>query len=44
MYPLLIDRFLENAIEIDVDALADGEYVFVGGHHAARRGSGRPLG
>src|SRR5256714_7228924 len=31
MYPLLIDRFLENAIELDVDALADGEDVFVGG-------------
>ncbi len=24
-HPLLLDRFLENAIEIDVDALADGE-------------------
>jgi carbamoyl-phosphate synthase large subunit len=31
MYPLLIDRFLENAIEIDVDALADGEDVYVAG-------------
>src|SRR5439155_26628260 len=31
MYPLLLDRFLENAIEIDVDALADGEDVFVAG-------------
>jgi carbamoyl-phosphate synthase large subunit len=29
MYPLLIDRFLENAIEIDVDALADGEDVYL---------------
>ncbi len=31
MYPLLIDRFLENAIELDVDALADGEDVYVAG-------------
>ena len=30
-HPVLIDRFLENAIEIDVDALADGEEVFVAG-------------
>ncbi len=27
---LLIDRFLENAIEIDVDALCDGETVHIG--------------
>jgi carbamoyl-phosphate synthase large subunit len=31
MYPLLLDRFLENAIELDVDALADGEQVYVAG-------------
>jgi carbamoyl-phosphate synthase large subunit len=31
MYPLLIDRFLENAIEIDVDALADGKVAQVAG-------------
>jgi carbamoyl-phosphate synthase large subunit len=30
-HPLLLDRFLENAIEIDVDALADGESVYVAG-------------
>ncbi|HEX6687241.1 MAG TPA: carbamoyl-phosphate synthase large subunit [Solirubrobacterales bacterium] len=30
-HPLLLDRFLENAIEIDVDALADGEDVHVAG-------------
>ena len=29
--PILIDRFLENAIEVDVDALCDGEEVVVGG-------------
>jgi carbamoyl-phosphate synthase large subunit len=27
--PMLVDRFLENAIEIDVDALCDGEETFV---------------
>jgi len=30
-HPLLLDRFLENAIEVDVDALADGEQCFVAG-------------
>ena len=30
-HPLLLDRFLENAIEVDVDALADGERVYVAG-------------
>ncbi len=30
-HPLLLDRFLENAIEIDVDALADGSDVHVAG-------------
>jgi len=30
-HPVLIDQFLENAIEIDVDALCDGEEVFVAG-------------
>ena len=29
--PVLIDRFLEDAIEVDVDAIADGERVLVGG-------------
>jgi len=29
--PILIDRFLENAVEIDVDALCDGEEVLIGG-------------
>ncbi len=31
MYPLLLDRFLENAIELDVDALCDGEEAYVAG-------------
>ena len=30
-HPLLLDRFLENAIEVDVDALGDGGEVFVAG-------------
>ncbi len=30
-HPLLLDRFLENAIEVDVDALADGEDAWVAG-------------
>ncbi len=29
--PLLIDRFLEAAVEVDVDALFDGEELLVGG-------------
>lgn len=28
-YPMLIDRFLENAIECEVDALCDGDQTFV---------------
>ena len=29
--PVLLDRFLNNAIEVDVDALADGQDVVIGG-------------
>jgi carbamoyl-phosphate synthase large subunit len=29
--PVLIDRFLEDAIEVDVDAISDGETVVIGG-------------
>jgi carbamoyl-phosphate synthase large subunit len=29
--PVLVDRFLDDAIEIDVDALCDGTDVFIGG-------------
>ena len=29
--PLLVDRFLEDAIEIDVDAIFDGERLYIGG-------------
>jgi carbamoyl-phosphate synthase large subunit len=30
-HPVLIDRFLDDAIEIDVDALFDGEQLYLGG-------------
>ncbi|WP_460802119.1 carbamoyl-phosphate synthase large subunit [Microbacterium sp. GXF6406] len=29
--PLLVDRFLDDAIELDVDALYDGEELYIGG-------------
>ena len=29
--PLLIERFLDNAIEVDVDAVCDGKEVLIGG-------------
>ncbi|HET7307618.1 MAG TPA: carbamoyl-phosphate synthase large subunit [Gammaproteobacteria bacterium] len=29
--PILLDRFLEEAIEVDVDAVCDGEAVLIGG-------------
>lgn len=30
-HPLLVDRFLDEAIEIDIDAIYDGEQLYVGG-------------
>jgi carbamoyl-phosphate synthase large subunit len=30
-HPVLVDRFLEDAFEVDVDAVADGERVVIGG-------------
>ena len=30
-HPVLVDRFLADAIEVDVDAIADGERVVIGG-------------
>jgi carbamoyl-phosphate synthase large subunit len=30
-HPILIDRFLEDAFEVDVDAVGDGERVVIGG-------------
>jgi carbamoyl-phosphate synthase large subunit len=30
-HPILIDKFLEDAFEVDVDAVSDGETVYIGG-------------
>ncbi len=30
-HPILIDKFLQHAIEVDVDALSDGEEVYIAG-------------
>ena len=30
-HPVLIDKFLEDASEVDVDAMADGESTIIGG-------------
>lgn len=30
-HPILVDKFLESAVEVDVDILSDGEDVFIGG-------------
>ncbi|MEE9594063.1 MAG: carbamoyl-phosphate synthase large subunit, partial [Candidatus Hydrothermarchaeales archaeon] len=30
-HPILVDKFLQNAIEVDVDAVSDGKDVFIGG-------------
>jgi carbamoyl-phosphate synthase large subunit len=39
-HPVLIDKFLDDAIEVDVDALGDGEHVIIGGimEHIERAG------
>ncbi len=29
--PVLLDHFLDDAIEVDVDAICDGQHVFIGG-------------
>ena len=41
---VLVDRFLENAIELDVDALCDGTRDLRRRGDGARRGGGHPLG
>ncbi|MBI4610908.1 MAG: carbamoyl-phosphate synthase large subunit, partial [Candidatus Rokubacteria bacterium] len=30
-HPILVDKFLEDSLEVDVDAIADGERVVIGG-------------
>ena len=42
-HPVLVDRFLDDAIEIDVDALYDGDELYLGGDHGAHRGGRDPL-
>ncbi len=39
-FPILIDEFLEDSMELDVDALADGQEVYIGGimEHIERAG------
>ena len=39
----LVDEFLEGALELDVDALCDGEGAWVAGDPRARRAGGRAL-
>ncbi len=29
--PVLLDRFLDDAVEVDIDAICDGEHVLIGG-------------
>ena len=42
--PVLIDRYLRDAIEVDVDCICDGAKVAVTGDPAAYRGGGRAFG
>ena len=41
--PVLVDRFLDDAIEIDVDAIFDGERALPGRRDGAHRGGRHPL-
>ena len=41
--PVLLDRFLEQAVEVDVDAVSDGDQVRDRRHHAAHRAGRRPF-
>jgi carbamoyl-phosphate synthase large subunit len=43
-HPVLVDKFLEDAIEVDVDAIADGTASGHRRHHGAHRGGRGPLG
>jgi carbamoyl-phosphate synthase large subunit len=42
-HPVLIDKFLEDAVEVDVDAISDGQTDHHRRHHGAYRGSRRPF-
>ena len=41
--PVLIDRYLQDAIEVDVDAVADGDRRLRRRHHGAYRGGRHPF-
>ena len=41
--PVLLDRFLDDAIEVDVDCISDGERRDDRRHHGARRAGRHPL-
>ncbi len=43
-HPILIDKYLEDAVEVDVDAISDGKASRNGRHYGAYRGSGRAFG
>ena len=42
-HPVLVDRFLDDAVEIDVDALYDGDGALPRRRHGAHRGGRHPL-
>ena len=42
--PVLLDRFLDDAIEVDVDCISDGTEGDDRRHHGARRAGRHPLG
>ena len=42
--PVLLDRYLSDAIEVDVDCVCDGKQRADRRHHGARRAGGRALG
>ncbi len=41
--PVLLDRFLDDAIEVDVDCISDGDGGDDRRHHGARRAGGHPF-
>jgi carbamoyl-phosphate synthase large subunit len=44
VHPILIDEFMEDYAEVDVDAVSDGEDVYVGGIMEHVEEAGGPLG
>jgi hypothetical protein len=41
--PVLLDSYLSGAVEVDVDALSDGDERPCRRHHGTYRGGGRPF-